>query len=70
MVLPNGETGTTDDSYFAIPGECPIHTDASTIIVPPSNPDGGDSPGYTAPIGPGYQPSSEAATPEYGPGVH
>lgn len=70
MVLPNGETGTTDDSYFAIPGECPIHTDASTIIAPPSDPDGGDSPGYTAPIGPGYQPSNEATTPEYGPGVH
>lgn len=69
MVLPNGETGTTDDSYFAIPGECPIHTDASTIIAPPSDPDGGDTPGYTAPIGPGYQPSSEATTPEYGPGV-
>ena len=68
MVLPSGEDGTTDDSYFAIPGECPIHTDASTIIVPPNESNGGESPGYEIPLGPGYQPSKETSS-EYGPGI-
>ena len=68
MVLPSGEDGTTDDSYFAIPGECPIHTDASTIIVPPNESNGGESPGYEIPLGPGYQPSRETSS-EYGPGI-
>ncbi len=68
MVLPSGEDGPTDDSYYAIPGECPLHTDASTIIIPPAESNGGDSPGYETPLGPGYQPSREPSS-EYGPGV-
>ena len=32
MTLPEGEEGATDDSVFAIPGYCTIHSDVSTII--------------------------------------
>lgn len=67
MVLPEGEDGETDDSVFAIPGICNIHTGSSTIL--PSEEDGEYGPGVITPIGPGYQPSTEPAfvTP-YGPG--
>ena len=32
ITLPAGETGETDDSYFAIPGYCPIHGSTSTVL--------------------------------------
>jgi len=68
MVLPDGETGATDDSAFSIPGYCNIHTDVSTIINPNPDETGEDSP-IVSPIGPGYQPSTSApATEGYGPG--
>ena len=69
MALPDGENDATDDSAFAIPGYCPIHTDVSTIINPNPDESGGDGPVVT-PIGPGYQsPTSPSPTPEgYGPG--
>ncbi|MDU4975900.1 MAG: hypothetical protein E6X19_24635, partial [Hungatella hathewayi] len=52
---PAGEEGTTDDSVFAMPGYCPIHTEAS-VIIPPSDDTGMPetvAPG-TLPYGPGY----------------
>ena len=55
MALPAGEEGTTDDSVFAMPGYCPIHTEAS-VIIPPSDDTGMPetvAPG-TLPYGPGY----------------
>lgn len=52
--IPAGETGETDDSVFALPGSCTIHTAASTIISPEETQE--ESP--TAPKGPSY----------YGPG--
>ena len=51
--IPAGETGETDDSYFTLPGICPIHTAESTILPPES--EGEVSP--TIPYGPGYVPS-------------
>ncbi|WP_124066092.1 transglycosylase domain-containing protein [Clostridium sp. E02] len=42
MVLPTGETGTTDDSKYAMPGYCNIHT-SNSIIIPPV--EGGNAPG-------------------------
>lgn len=68
MVLPDGEEGSTDDSYFAIPGTCTIHNGASTIITPPSSEAGGSG-AVVTPIGPGYQPTTKAPEPEVGPGV-
>lgn len=71
ITLPDGEEGPTDDSYFAIPGYCNIHTDVSTIINPNPDENSGDDPIVT-PIGPGYQsPTSGAQSPSsegYGPG--
>lgn len=68
MVLPEGENGATDDSVFAIPDMCNIHTNSSTIL--PST-DGNGGPGVITPIGPGYQPSREnPIIDSYGPGGH
>lgn len=69
MVLPEGESGATDDSVFAIPGDCTIHSGSSTII-PPSD-GSGDSGTIITPIGPGYQTETIAPSPStegYGPG--
>ena len=74
MVLPEGETGTTDDSYFAIPGTCPLHTSASSIIIQPSADDSGSGssgggPGAVVqPVGPAYQ-TSRPTVEERGPGA-
>lgn len=56
MVIPAGETGETDDSFFTMPSEsCQLHTDTSTIL-PSETPSGGT--GFVIPMGPGYMPSS------------
>ena len=67
MVLPEGENGTTDDSYFSIPGTCPLHTGAATIITEPSSEQGSE--GVVTPIGPGYQSPTTSPTQAVGPGV-
>jgi len=68
MVLPDGEEGVTDDSYFGIPGYCPLHSNISTIIPPVPGESGGDSINVQ-PIGPGYQTTpASPATEGYGPG--
>lgn len=48
--IPAGETGETDDTFFALPGECTIHNAESTIL----DPNGGNSSIPTVPYGPGY----------------
>lgn len=70
VVTPEGESGGTDDSNYAMPGPCPIHTQ-SAVVLPPENethaPDGVMVPETTAPfipssplddiyipVGPGY----------------
>lgn len=53
LTLPSGE-GTTDDSYFSMPGYCSVHTGVSTIIEPGGN----GEPGITIPFGPGYIPET------------
>ncbi len=50
MIVP--EEGVTDDSYYAIPGSCTVHTDSSTILNP--------SEGSTDIFGPGYVPETLA----------
>ena len=59
MVLPAGEEGVTDDSKYAMPGYCTVHS-ANSIIIPPGNvpdnsEDSDDSPQQT---GPGASPQS------------
>lgn len=59
MALPAGEEGPTDDSAFAMPGYCTVHS-ASSIILPPE--------GITESPETSY-PTSPAASPQpYGPG--
>ena len=57
MVLPPGETGETDDSPFAMPGYCTIHS-ANSIIIPPGGEDQDSSIGAPQQFGPGYVPSN------------
>ena len=56
MSIPAGETGGTDDSAFALPGPCPLHTEAATILDPEVQ--------ETYPIGPGYGPGYVRPTPD------
>ncbi len=68
LVLPPGEEGTTDDSAFAMPGYCTIHSANSVIIPPGNNTDSPDSyyePGYEPSYGP---PGSDSAVPRQWPG--
>lgn len=60
MVLPNGETGQTDDSKYAMPGYCTIHS-AGSIIIPPSSYPYEDE---TAPqqYAPGYIPQNPGSS--------
>ena len=73
--LPAGESGPTDDSYFAMPGSCTVHTAQSTIIETNPSAEIGPSgePGSsilpTVPVGPGYTPSGGTSTENIGPGV-
>lgn len=70
LVTPEGESGGTDDSRYAMPGPCAIHTQ-SAVVLPSENettaPDSGTVPETTAPfipssplddiyipVGPGY----------------
>lgn len=57
MVLPPGETGETDDSPFAMPGYCTIHS-ANSIIIPPGGDNQDSSIGAPQQQGPGYVPSA------------
>ena len=67
MVLPTGETGTTDDSKYAMPEYCNIHT-SNSIIIPPA--EGGIAPGgnqtdqYGPPHGSGPPETERPRTPE------
>lgn len=54
MSLPQGETGATDDSAYAMPRYCNIHTSEATILPPPEGQDESISEPYVKPIGPGY----------------
>lgn len=70
LVTPEGESGGTDDSRYAMPGPCTVHTQ-SAVVLPSENetaaPDSGTVPETTAPfipssplddiyipVGPGY----------------
>lgn len=55
MTVPSGE-GSTDDSKYAMPGYCSVHTGSSTIIDPLES--GGN--GLSVPYGPGYIPETTA----------
>lgn len=58
MIIP--DEGTTDDSYYAMPGDCTVHSSGSTILDPSS--------GSTDIFGPGYIPESTGAySPLYSP---
>lgn len=66
MTLPTGEDGTTDDSHFAMPGYCSVHTGSSTII----DPSAGMEPGETIPYGPGYIPETTESYPTQKPSAY
>lgn len=61
MVIPEGETGSTDDTRYRIPGYCSVHS-ATSVIIPPAGegePTEGGTPAPpvtepTIPLGPGY----------------
>lgn len=70
MVIPDGETGGTDDTNYRTPGPCPIHTSEAVIlpeesetppIVPETEPETtpfvprDPSEDIRIPVGPGYQ---------------
>ncbi len=57
MAIPAGEEGTTDDSKYAMPGYCTIHS-ANSVILPP-----GDSYETPGAIPPQYGPSSTPQSP-------
>lgn len=63
------DSGQTDDSVFAMPGYCDIHTGAA-IVVDPNQPSEPESSGSDiSQIGPGYvSPSTPPAAPDGGPG--
>lgn len=53
MVLPAGETGTTDDSYFAVPGACAAHTEEQAVVNQEDAAEG-NTETYITPLGPGW----------------
>ena len=77
MVLPEGEENlATDDSVFAIPGYCTIHSGNSTVISPSSGSgetqngtDSGSGGVTISPIGPGYEPQTRPSWETSGPGA-
>lgn len=81
MSLPQGESGATDDSLYALPGStCTIHDESSTLIPPSLDYyTGGDTlppklPEDNTILGPGYVPSLKPTIPQVtetpiGPGI-
>ncbi len=68
MVIPDGESGGTDDTHYRMPGTCPIHTQAAVVILEETTAESPEVPETTAPFipssplediyipkGPGYQ---------------
>ncbi len=68
MVIPDGESGGTDDTHYRMPGTCPIHTQAAVVIPEETTAESPEVPETTAPFipssplediyipkGPGYQ---------------
>lgn len=70
MSIPSGETSVTDDSVFAMPGYCTLHTQSS-VIIPPTSQEPAEtvSPGDSL-YGPGYitNPSLSPGAERVGPG--
>ena len=54
MNIPSGETAVTDDSQFALPDYCTIHSGSSVIINPNTT--------ITPPVSPGSAPQAPQAT--------
>ena len=53
MVLPAGEDDITDDSYFAIPQTCTLHTEEQIIPIGPLGPEADMGEPVIYPVGPG-----------------
>lgn len=58
LTLPSGETGSTDDSRYAIPDFCNIHTSTGSIITPETD---------DVEIGPGVSPAKPGISPGQDP---
>ena len=67
MVLPAGENGITDDSKYAMPGYCTIHS-ANSIIIPPGNVPDNPGPSEDAPQQYGPGPAPQVPQPPQTPG--
>lgn len=68
MVIPDGESGGTDDTHYRMPGTCTVHTQAAVVIPEETTAESPEIPETTAPFvpssplediyipkGPGYQ---------------
>lgn len=58
LVTPEGESGGTDDSRYAMPGPCTVHTQSAVVLPSESEtaaPDSGTVPETTAPFIPSSQ---------------
>lgn len=68
MALPSGEEGSTDDSVFAMPGYCNVHS-ASSVIIPPAVdnetiPETTPPPTFPQQYGPGYVSPNGGGVPQ------
>ena len=50
MVIPDGESGGTDDTHYRMPGTCPIHTQAAVVIPEETTAESPEVPETTAPF--------------------
>ncbi|MDK2964586.1 transglycosylase domain-containing protein [Lacrimispora sp.] len=65
MVLPSGETGQTDDSKYAMPGYCTVHS-ANSFIIPPGSSSYEDEETSPQQYAPGYVPPNPGTSkPKY-----
>ncbi|MDW2796838.1 transglycosylase domain-containing protein [Clostridium boliviensis] len=65
MVLPSGETGQTDDSKYAMPGYCTVHS-ANSFIIPPGTSSYEDDETSPQQYAPGYVPQNPGTSkPKY-----
>lgn len=71
MVLPANESGATDDSKYAKPGACTVHTEAAVIIPEVTEPEPAESsasPIQTSPADISYGPGGSIGPGYIGPG--
>ena len=61
LTIPAGETETTDDSQYVLPGPCSLHTAASAAESPSAVPDEGQTAAGSYSAGPAYDQQTHAS---------